>query len=352
MLSDLRSPHQPFHLIIVCGWWWAHRCSDFLIDECGANVNYAHGRQKRTALHWAARNGHADMVKHLAKRGANVQFGTADGVNALAWAVFSGDIDTCRVLLDLGVDPLARNRWKCGLGHWAGATGSIELCRWLADCGCGLCNAERAAPRWSCESCLERAPRAVRVAPRAISKHTSCISVRSRRTQHCRYCKVQRSTTSFSWLSAHPSSLSRSSSSGSQKNVWLLPKEFIMYFRTQGVVDSTEEWFALQDALFASPDICLLLRKMDTIQGVNHHRVGDDFSLHRFSHKQYLLSAHAKQFAASESFATTTMHPSEVLVGRIPCHILKIVTVHYLPWDSHQRWLLIWQQHEMTVVLF
>ena len=190
-----------------------------------------------TALHWAARNGHADMVKHLAKRGANVQFGTTDGVNALAWAVFSGDIDTCRVLLDLGVDPLARNRWKCGLGHWAGATGSIELCRWLADTAGvdfamqneqlhdGLAKAAWNGHRELCEWLLERYPNTLHVS-RCDRAGLNIADI----------AKCNGHDELSSWLSAHPSSLSRSSSSGSQKNVWLLPKEFTMYFRTQGVV--------------------------------------------------------------------------------------------------------------------
>lgn len=42
---------------------------DFLLDECGVNINCEAGDLSRP-LHFAAREGHCDIVLHLLRRGA------------------------------------------------------------------------------------------------------------------------------------------------------------------------------------------------------------------------------------------------------------------------------------------
>ena len=219
---------------------------NFLLDECGANVNFVHGKQKRTAVHWAARNGHSSMIRHLAARGADLKASTIDGVNALAWAVFSGNLETCRTLLELGVDPSARNRWGCGLIHWGAANGSVEMCKWLVV-ACkldfslqnqqqhdGLAKAAWNGHRDLCEWLLARFPHSLSVARRDRAGLNAADIAR---------CNGHSDLADF--LSQHPSA---SSASPQNMGVWL-PKEFTMYFRTQRIVASTEEWFLLQSAL-------------------------------------------------------------------------------------------------------
>ena len=60
-----------------------------------------------TLLMLAAYHGHAGLVRELARRGADVDRLNDRGQSPLAGAVFKGDDDVVRMLLDLGADPEA-----------------------------------------------------------------------------------------------------------------------------------------------------------------------------------------------------------------------------------------------------
>ena len=81
---------------------------DALLDDRGdfahaANPSAAHGGW--TALHEAARQGHANVVRALLARGAdpNAREG-GDNTTPLHWAAARGDLETVRALLDAGAD--------------------------------------------------------------------------------------------------------------------------------------------------------------------------------------------------------------------------------------------------------
>jgi len=74
-----------------------------LITE-GADINAAGGDKALTPLHLAASRGHAEVVKALLAKGAEVNIGDADGNTALFWAIASRDEETVKTLIDGGID--------------------------------------------------------------------------------------------------------------------------------------------------------------------------------------------------------------------------------------------------------
>jgi ankyrin repeat protein len=59
---------------------------------------------KRTALFWAAKNGHFAVVKELVKKGANVSVRDTEGHTALFWAVKNGHMAIVQVLIEQGAE--------------------------------------------------------------------------------------------------------------------------------------------------------------------------------------------------------------------------------------------------------
>lgn len=60
-----------------------------------------------TALMWASRNGHDDIVDYLIKSGANIKL-KAQGISALIFAVESGHVGCVKLLLNAGANPMDR----------------------------------------------------------------------------------------------------------------------------------------------------------------------------------------------------------------------------------------------------
>eukprot|EP01105_Mastigella_eilhardi_P026379 TRINITY_DN7592_c0_g1_i1.p2 TRINITY_DN7592_c0_g1~~TRINITY_DN7592_c0_g1_i1.p2 ORF type:complete len:240 (+),score=79.86 TRINITY_DN7592_c0_g1_i1:25-720(+) len=58
----------------------------------------------RTPLLWAADSGHADVVRELLKRGANVNHQDNEGQSALHYAVTCGEAEVKQLLLENGID--------------------------------------------------------------------------------------------------------------------------------------------------------------------------------------------------------------------------------------------------------
>ena len=85
------------------------------------------GYKGRTALHWAARNGHVGVLRWLVTEclapdddssssggAAVVDLGTADGTTAFCWAVWQGQLPAARYLCDeAGCDPHTLNSYGC-----------------------------------------------------------------------------------------------------------------------------------------------------------------------------------------------------------------------------------------------
>ncbi|KAG1670740.1 hypothetical protein FOA52_013967 [Chlamydomonas sp. UWO 241] len=91
------------------------------------------GYNGRTALHYAARNGHEHVCRWLlTERGLDPDGRTADGMTAFCWAVWQDHEPTCRYLVSAGCDPHAVNAFGCNAAMWAAQGGaSLALCRYL-----------------------------------------------------------------------------------------------------------------------------------------------------------------------------------------------------------------------------
>ena len=74
-----------------------------LLLEHGADINHGNNAGY-TALHWAAYEGHVDVVKLLLKHGADINRGNHNGTAALSLAAYSGQTDVVKLLLKHGAD--------------------------------------------------------------------------------------------------------------------------------------------------------------------------------------------------------------------------------------------------------
>lgn len=125
----------------------------WLVLEAGVPVDQAcvSGRKdRRNALHWAARNGHVAVCEWLWRphreggveedqgvvpAGINLDAATVDGTVAFHWAVWQGQFAVCRWLRDRGCDWRRVNDWGCNAVHWAALQGNLPMCRWLSSLG-------------------------------------------------------------------------------------------------------------------------------------------------------------------------------------------------------------------------
>ena len=129
----------------------------------------------RGPIHWAARNGRAEVVRWLV-RGARVPVDqtTSDATTPLHLALARGHAATAAALVDeLGADARAVNAHGCNAAHFAaGAPGgaAVALCAWLrargvdlalanANAHSPLAKAAQAGRRDVCEWLLEPAAR-------------------------------------------------------------------------------------------------------------------------------------------------------------------------------------------------
>ena len=112
-----------FHHAAGAGAWEA---CEFLLQQQGTpklqqQLLYAKAaKQGRTALHWAARNGHAHICRKLVlSYGLPVDVEATGQVTPLQLAVWQAHLETCRVLVqDCGADPHYINAWGCTVAHW------------------------------------------------------------------------------------------------------------------------------------------------------------------------------------------------------------------------------------------
>ena len=84
-----------------------HCCSQTLLYEI-ANSNDSDGN---SALHWAARKGHADVAAMLLGSGAHVNSRNAEGSTPLHWAARKQHVPLLRVLIEGGAELSTVNKW-------------------------------------------------------------------------------------------------------------------------------------------------------------------------------------------------------------------------------------------------
>ena len=96
----------------------------------------------RTALHWAARNGHLRICQLLVQKGCDPNRGTHDGTRPLHWAIWQGRLPVAAWLVDVaGADLHAINSYGCNAIQWAAQADpdhGIRTCRWLQRRGLDL----------------------------------------------------------------------------------------------------------------------------------------------------------------------------------------------------------------------
>ncbi|XP_049943601.1 poly [ADP-ribose] polymerase tankyrase-1-like [Schistocerca serialis cubense] len=100
----------------------------------GADVGATDG-DGWTALHWAARNGQAEMAKCLLAAGADVEARGQWEWTALFWAARQGQVEAAKALLSAGADLEARDIWQNTPLFLAAMTGHTAAVRFLvASC--------------------------------------------------------------------------------------------------------------------------------------------------------------------------------------------------------------------------
>ena len=85
-----------------------------------------------TALHWAAQEGHKDVVALLLDKGADVAATDEYGWTALHWAAQGGHKDVVALLLDKGADVAATDKMdgRPYIGRQREATRTWSRCSW------------------------------------------------------------------------------------------------------------------------------------------------------------------------------------------------------------------------------
>ena len=116
-----------------------------LLVEWGARVDTPN-KEGRTALHWAAENGHGEFISFLATRGADPNKpGSDQQQRPLHLAARTGHLGAALALLRArGADPNVQNARRRTALHLAAEQGHVELCRALIQCGAN----PRLTDRW------------------------------------------------------------------------------------------------------------------------------------------------------------------------------------------------------------
>jgi len=105
-----RDPHGSVALMWAAGGGNLELCKDLILQHgCQPSLEQRGKRsfKGRTALHWAARNGHESVVEFLLSErveGVDIDAVTADGTNAFCWAAWGGHLSVMKLLEAAGCD--------------------------------------------------------------------------------------------------------------------------------------------------------------------------------------------------------------------------------------------------------
>ena len=140
----------------------------YLIEDCNCDpCQSQRGKRSfagRTALHWAARNGHLEVVQYLLTLTTShcsgdsfvngretkvrpipinklIEAKTQDGTTAFGWACWQRHLQVMKCLYRHGCDIHALNSYGCSPVLWCsqGTNGNgLEALKWLRDKGCNM----------------------------------------------------------------------------------------------------------------------------------------------------------------------------------------------------------------------
>ena len=117
------------------------------LADAGADLGWKHLHYGNTALHDAARNGHASVVRSLAARGGRAAVDARDNYKQtpLHWAARNGRPATAQVLLEAGADAALKNSIGVTALDLAVSRGKPEVaaCIRQADEARRLCGAQQ-----------------------------------------------------------------------------------------------------------------------------------------------------------------------------------------------------------------
>lgn len=88
-------------------------------NNCQVTPLRKSSKNGRTALHWAARNGHTEICRLLVSfTNTDVDVEAKGQVTPLQLAIWQAHLTTSKTLNELGANPHYINGWGCGVAHW------------------------------------------------------------------------------------------------------------------------------------------------------------------------------------------------------------------------------------------
>ena len=95
-------------------------------------------KKGRTALHWAARSGHLEVVKFLVGAGASLEAESNDSWTALHFAARWGRLAILKVLVGAGANLEAKNNSGSTALHFAARWGRLAMVKFLVGAGASV----------------------------------------------------------------------------------------------------------------------------------------------------------------------------------------------------------------------
>lgn len=108
--------------------------------DSGGKINYMDAKDTymKTAMHVAARRGHAKIVDTLIEHGAKIEETTGDGETPLLSGAMNGDLRVVKVLLSKGADVHRKNKPGGTALHWASLNGNPKVIAELLKYGANV----------------------------------------------------------------------------------------------------------------------------------------------------------------------------------------------------------------------